>query len=185
MKKTTILITFLLYGFSIWAQTGIPVSISYFSPFGFQPGVKIGTSIVLENRQFEKPNSSQSISWIATPQLGYYNRIGHHSNFLTQIDIGRKQRKKGKSKYYMPSIGIGYLYSKETLSNKINLGSGESSKGEIQRNGFFLPTVSYEWGRDIFEKMGWHIKLTCGRKISTKLEDAAFIALEFGLKFSL
>lgn len=91
-----------------------------------------------------------------------------------------------KKNYYSEyAFALGYLSSWETLSLSVNLGTGNISNRDVEQRSYFLPTVSYTFGRDPGTKLGWFSKVSFGREISSAREDAGFFALEVGILYNL
>lgn len=194
MKNTILTLILLLIGISMFGQEGesmkektnIPIFVGYYGPYGIQPGIKVGSQFDLKTRAIAKDDLITKTSDVfISPQLGTFTRPGNHFSLVVNADVGYKIKKLKQKLYVAPSLGFGYLTEFQVLSNTINLATGEVSKKTRDRRGYFLPTVNFEFGQDPRKKIAWYSKFSYGRKMSTRLEDSAFFAVELGLKFNL
>ncbi len=191
IKKIFFIFFLSLVSFSLHAQTGLkelPLVIGLYAPYISQPGGKIATYINLkqwskknpeEENAFEKANSLY-----VSPQVGAFVRPGNHNSLLLNADVGFKHLKRSRF-FTAYSIGIGYLNTFQIISETIDLGSGETIGTDRERKGYFLPTINFELGKEAKKRIGWYSKLSYGRNVSTKQENSAFFALEFGLSIHL
>lgn len=175
--------------FSQMFQERVPISVGYFSNFGFQPGVAIGTSFDLKTWEKEKAKNQGTVTkvrrFFISPQIGFYSRIGQNSNYLLSVEGGYKRQKKGDRRYVAFSAGLGYLLQSQALSFSVNLGTGEHSNKQRQINHFLLPTANVEFGGGISRTVGWYTKMSLGSKISAKQESQMTLFVGFGVKLYL
>lgn len=154
------------------------VSIGYFSNYGFQPGVKIGTQFQLKNWETEDYAKSYFIS----PQLGFYSWIGNDFNVLVNAELGYQRVKNQRNTFSAVSIGIGYLAESEIISIDVNLSDGSKEKSRELRN-HLLTTINYEFGKKVNSNLSWYGKPSFGWKLSDN--SSMVIMIELGLKFNL
>ena len=181
MKKT-IFIFLVLISSNLLAQqkeSSIPINIGLYGAYFTQPGIKVGTEIPLK-----KWSNKKEITLFVSPQIGGFVRLRNHTSFIVNGDIGYKIKRNKRNFYIAPSIGLGYLLSSQILSQTVDLSNGDIIDKDREVRNYFLPTVNLEFGREK-SKIGWYSKLSYGRKVSSKIEDSGFFALEIGIKFTI
>ena len=187
MKNFLILLSIIVSSSSLAAQTQskkVPLSIAYFSQFGYQPGVKIGVQINIKNWKKNKANHSQLKNLYISPQIGFYTNPNIHTSYLINTDLGYKRIKNCKGTYSAWSLGLTYLLQSQITEWKINLSDG--SKEKIRNNwNWFLPTVNYEFGKAINTNINWYSKFSYGIKMSSSRESTSAIFIELGLTFNI
>ncbi|MEM6965745.1 MAG: hypothetical protein AAF573_13335 [Bacteroidota bacterium] len=159
-------------------SNNFPISIGYFSNYGFQPGVKVGTPFRIKNWETERFAKSYFIS----PQVGFYSWIGNDFNVLVNAEIGHQRFKNQKNTFSAFSIGLGYLAESEIISFDVNLSDGNKEKNRELRN-HFLTTINYEFGKKINSNWSWYGKPSWGWKLSDL--SSMVVLIELGLKFNL
>ena len=183
MKNILFSLIIMMLGNSIIAQISfknLPISISYFSAFGFHPGAKIGTQFDLKNWETE----AKQKSFFVSPQIGFYSRPNIHISYLVNADFGYKRVKSEKQKYSAWSIGLGFLNQAQVVSQQVNLSDG--SKEKVRENwAWFLPTLNYEFGKAINEKIGWYGKFSYGIKMASERENTSVLFVELGIHLNL
>lgn len=188
MKNNLLIFIFLLTNLSLLAQQEdkiTPISIGFYGPYIIQPGIKIGTAFDLKEWKIEKEQNLKSRKLFVSPQIAAFIRPKNHTSFILNVDVGYIIKKSQSNFYIAPSVGLGYLMTSQILSNTIDLSNGEINEKDRELRNYFLPTLNFELGKQATEKMGWFTKLSYGRKVSSKIENAAFFALELGVKFHL
>ena len=186
MKNNILIFIILLTSLNLFAQQKdkvIPISIGLYGVYHIQPGIKIGTAFNVKNWKTEKGDETKSRSLLISPQIGAFIRPKNHTSFLLNTDVGYKITTSKHRIYTAPSLGLGYLAVNQILSKTVDLSSGDITAKNREIRHYFLPTINLEWGKVTTKKVGWYTKLSYGRKISSKFEDAAFFSLELGLKF--
>ncbi len=187
MKKIAQIFTVLLTtGFGLFAQNvekePIPLNIGLYGPYVIQPGIKVGPAFGLKKWSLERGSRTKPASLFVSPQIGVFVRPKNHISYVINGDLGYKM-KSGKSNFYMAaSAGLGYLMTDQLLSTTIDLGSGDVVGKDRELRNYFLPTINFELGKEAQKKIGWFTKFSYSRKISSKVEDSAFFAVELGLK---
>ncbi len=187
MKKIMVLLTLLVLGNQLIGQTkskNIPISIGLISHAGWQPGVKIGTQFDLKNWETETEKLTKLKSFYMRPQLGFYIYPNTHIAYLVNADFGYKRVKDINQKYSAFSIGLGFLNQSQITERKVNLSDGNVEKTR-ENWAWFLPTLNYEFGKSINEKIGWYSKFSYGFKIASARENTAVIFIELGVNFNL
>ena len=177
----------LLFHLSIYAQNDNPrhpLKASFYGPYFTQPGIKIGTELqIIENNQSE--NGQRIHEVFIGPQIGMFVRPGNHTSYVLNADVGYRFQKEDSNNYKAASVGFAYLLSNQILSKSVDLSNGEIVGTNKELRHYFLPTINIEIGRMPDTKQGWFGKLSYGRKISKKIEDSGFFALELGLILKL
>ncbi len=151
-----------------------PVSVGYFSHYGFQPGLKIGTMFPLAGDTLRQ--------WVFSPQLGFFTNPGDDTNALFNLEVGYKRPKSGKHAYSQWSAGLGYLHQSKLQSFSINLGNGNTGDRQRVGDNFLLPTISYEYGWATHRKISWYLKPALGIRLLGRNEHSTMLLLEFGIR---
>lgn len=185
--KHILLLLFILSTLALHAQSAhkpLPIAISYYGPFAIQPGLKLSAFFDAKNWQQEGKTKQidQSIYW--SPQLAAFTQNNSQTAIVANLEAGIRRQVAGKKAYTMLSLGLGYLANWEVEEIAVHLGSGELNKSRVY-NGFLLPSVNASWGKQVNPNWAYFFKGSFARKISTELEDEAFMALELGLCFKL
>lgn len=187
LKYLSVITLILGLSFSASAQKGQwSFSIGYLGEYLVNPGVKVGAQFNYHAWEKEKESKKGAYTLYQnlyiSPQLGYYTRVGNHSNYYANLDIGyQHQMRKIYTTY---AIGLGYMLKDETLSKTVDLGSGQKSRvNEI--NHFFVPTFMYGLGGQLSGKLGWFVKGTVGAKIPKRAELDLLVLVELGVMMSL
>ena len=187
MKKIILFFLLLSVVSQIHAQNqpeGIPISIGYFGHYFIQPGLKIGTAFSLKSWE-AKRNDNRIKAFVISPQIGGFTRPGNHTGILVSAELGyNRQNEKGNS-FSTLSIGLGFLTQYDIVSLTVNLGNGDSIEKSRKRQGYFIPTINYEFGRAIHQKMDWYAKFSYGARLSAAQEGAGVIFTELGIRFKL
>ncbi|MEO1260973.1 MAG: hypothetical protein AAFZ15_19390 [Bacteroidota bacterium] len=192
MKKTIISMAFLFSCGLLTAQTSpknIPISLGYFGHYAIQPGLKVGTQFNLKEWKTAGDKKGKTItkykSFFIGPQLGFFSFPGNHTSFLISADLGYKRIKSPKNKYSAFSIGLGYLAESRVLSMVIDLSDGGVNNKEREWRNYFLPTINYEFGRQINPVLSWYGKSSLGMKLSTEREGSMSVFTELGVKINI
>ena len=170
---------------SLWAQSdrgALPVSVSYFGGFAYQPGIKLATEISLVRRQDTENYSRQ---WYGSPQLAFYTNPGSDSNYLINFETGIGRQKKDKNTYWSYSIGLGYLMESKIRSFSVNLGTGDKSNKRRASQSFLLPSLNVERGWRTHRPLSWFTKYSVGSTLFGGDENQLMMFLEFGVKFKI
>lgn len=189
MKNIIVVLALIISSNFLFAQSetkSLPLSIGYFSNYGFQPGVKIGTQFHLKNWESEhegkKGNFTKSKSYFINPQIGFYSWIGNDINFLLNTEIGYQRIKSSKNTFSAISIGLGYLAESEVIAITYNLSDGSIKEKNRELRNHFLTTINYEFGKAINSKLAWYGKPSLGWKLSNN--SSMVVLIEAGLKFN-
>lgn len=184
MKNSLFSCLFLLYSFSLVGQSDKPpISIAYFSQFGFQPGVKIATEFNLKALGTGSPRIKKQYLFIS-PQIGFFTRPNNSSNLLLNTDIGIKSQKEGKTAFTALSLGLGYLHEFQISTLAIQLGDGNQSSSRINRS-YFLPTVNYAFGNHLSTTIDWYSKIGVGQRFGGGISNTTTVLFEVGLQFNI
>lgn len=169
MKRFSLLALLVLVSFYSSSQE---LSVGYFSHYGFQPGGKVGLTV-------ETPYKGLLFS----PQFAYFSRLGNNTNWLINLELGKKHEIEGKRRYLLFSGGVGYWRQSEELGFSIDLGSGSTTSREYELKHYVVPTLNLEMGW-AYEKLGYFVKSSVGSRIGDG-ESSMVIFLELGLKLKL
>jgi len=184
MKNIVLSCLFISCSFLLMGQSKrTPISIAYFSQFGFQPGAKIGTTFNLK----ELSTTTQKVkkrNLFISPQIGFFSWPNNHSNLLLSTDIGIKKQKEGHSAFSAVSLGLGYLHEFQVSAIAINLGDGNQSTSRTCYS-YFLPTINYTFGNRISPVIDWYSKIGVGQRIGGDISNTMTILLELGVQFQL
>ncbi len=187
MKNILIILLLSLLSNSNFAQTAsnrIPISIGYFSFLGFQPGAKIGTAFQWKKWETETEKFTKHKSFFISPQIGFFTRPNIHTSYLVNADLGYKRVKSHKQRYSAWSIGLAYLNQSQITSWQVRLTDG--TKEKVRENwSWFLPTVNYEFGQAINERIDWYSKVSYGLKMASTRANAEVFFVELGVKVPL
>jgi len=174
------------------AQTNkrhVPISIGIYAPYGTQPGGNIGTHIDLKEWETEKISKEKtyinSKKLFFSPQLGIFVRPKNHTSYILNVDIGYRMKRSNRRIYIAPSLGLGYILENRILGKTIDLSNGNNIDKDKELRHLLLPTLNFEISKEPKKQVGWFLKLSYGRKISSQIEDSAFTSLELGIKFNL
>ncbi|MBO3698099.1 hypothetical protein [Roseivirga sp. E12] len=182
MKKLILLLLLVPLSFKAIGQNiGKPTAISfgYYSQFALQPGFKVGTDFIF-------PASDYNVNkWLLSTQIGFFTNIGDDNNLVLNVEVGKRKTSSSKHVYHTFALGIGYRYQAKLNSFSTSLGSGKSSDKERIYKGYFLPTLSYEFGWNTHKKVAWFSKYAVGPTLSTQVESSLAMFLEVGMKISL
>lgn len=143
------------------------ISAGYFGLYAVQPGAKMALYVPV-------PGSDLFLS----PQVAYFSRIDNHTNWLINLELGRKFTRVERKRYAAISGGVAYWRQTET----VNVNTGPVSRENIIRH-FLLPTINFEMGWQ-FSRIGCFIKNSVGSKIGSGQGNMALF-LETGLKIQL
>lgn len=166
-----------------------PVSVGYFGHFIFHPGIKIGTQYDFKEWETRKERNKKTIiknkSFFVSPQLGFYSHPKNHSGLLLNVDVGYQRIKAKHGLYSAYSIGLGYLTHFNSGMTYVAESNGAIKAKKYASRGYFLPTINYEFGQKINDKMGWYSKISVGAKVwyNTRVSVESFT--ELGMKFNL
>jgi|GEM_PF-1384471 len=182
MKKLILLLLLTPLSFKALGQhVGKPraLSLGYYSQFAIQPGLKVGTDFIL-------PTGNDHVKkWLLSTQIGFFSNIGDDDNLVLNIEAGRRKTNSSKHVYHTFALGLGYRYQAKLNSFSTHLGSGKSSDKERIYKGYFLPTLSYEFGWNTHKEVAWFSKYAIGPTLSTQVESSLAMFLEIGIKISL
>ena len=136
-------------------------------------------------KSWKTPQATKSL--IIDPQVAYYMNPGQSRNLLFNTNWGYKiQRlKNDKMCYQAFTIGIGYLFRSNELSQSIDLGNGEILATDRKTSGYIYPSINYEFGRQWNASMSWFTRYTLGQLLADQNQSEMNVSLEIGLTFQL
>lgn len=189
MKKVIIILIFLCANIGLFAQAYLskfPIAISYYGHYGYQPGLKIGTTYVLKEWR-NKDRSDPPIQQLTiNPQIGFFFYPQTSTNLVLNTEIGYYQKPILDNNYFIVSIGLGYMAESQFTGLSTNIGNGSITETSRELNHYFMPTINYEYGKEFRKRpANWFIKLSAGTKLSTQHESNAVVFTEFGIRWYL
>lgn len=179
MKKYLILSLMLLQG-SLWGQKALELnqlSAAYFGPFGYHPGARVGAQFSYLKWEEKKENQI-----FIAPKLGYFGKKHFYYSLLLSTDIGWKWRRPGKKSYSAFSLGLAYLRHSEVMTLTVDF-SGNIDVTEWEHRNFFMPSLSYEFGRNIGERFGAYVNTSYGYRLSSAWNNTSEFLVEVGLYY--
>ncbi|MCG8576672.1 MAG: hypothetical protein MI810_17470 [Flavobacteriales bacterium] len=165
------------------------ISVSYFGHYGFHPGLKVGAQYSLKDwkktKERKEKTKIKNKSLFISPQVGFYVHPGNHSGLLLNADLGYQRKKEHSSFYSAWTIGLGYLTQFNAGITYVQEQNGSITAKKWASRMYFLPTLNYEIGQQLNEKIGWFGKISAGAKLfyNTGISPEAFV--EVGLKMNL
>ena len=184
-KRIGILLSFIFILSSVtsWANS-IPISVSYFSPFVIQPGIKLSSSFTLKSWNSNNKKHERNNHLFISPQLGFFSQRKTSKNYLINTEAGIRSNKINKKLYIASSLGIGYLISSVSQYGSVHLGTGKVTTEKVIQNRF-LPTINLELGSQQWKNVGYYVRLFYGRTVAFKTTDSAFTGVELGVNFNI
>ena len=83
------------------------------------------------------------------------------------------------------SAGVGYLAQAIVQSVVYNLNDGSIARINRDWQHFVMPSLNFEFGRQIKPRLGWYNKYSLAYKLSSADTDAMLFFMELGLQFRL
>lgn len=160
-----------------------PISIAYFSQFGFQPGIKIASEFNLKELT-AKTQRAKKRNLFISPQIGFFSWPNNHSSLFLNADIGIKRQKEGKSAFSALSLGVGYLHEFQISTLAVQLGDGNQSTNRTSHS-YFLPTINYAFGSRLSSAIGWYSKIGVGQRFGDGITASSTVLFEVGLQFNI
>lgn len=163
----------------------IPISVSYFSFAAIRPGIKVGTQLNMRQWQTEQDTAKINKSFYISPQFGIYSWPNVYTSTLLNAEFGYKRQQVGKKSHWALGAGLGYLRQSDIQSLVVNLGSGDTDDKIRETTGYFLPSVSGQFGSRLNNKMDWFTKITSGIRLAPDTESAFALFAEFGITYHI
>jgi len=186
MKKIIIYTIVLLVSANLMGQSSkMPITLSYFAPYGINPGLKIGTSHTAKEWRTNAETRLQKLE--VSPQVGFWSASAYsnnvHRTFLLDAQLEYRLYTKNEKRYILASVGLGYHLSLESPDLNVNLGTGEINRNRNIAH-HFVPTFNAGFGHDLTDKIGYYFKAFVGERFNSTGNDLLFGA-ELGLSFYL
>jgi len=165
------------------------IRVSYFGSFLVRPGISIGTEIPLRTWGNEASTEAQpkiaSISKkiLFVPQLALYSWPGNYTNLFLNTNWTYHRQKQGKNNYSAMGLGLGLLRESTLQSFTLNLGSGDVTDTDRAHQLYFLPTIHYELGGKLSNRLTWFTKYAVGIKLAPNANSSTQLFVEIGTKF--
>ncbi|MEM9896919.1 MAG: hypothetical protein AAF789_11155 [Bacteroidota bacterium] len=177
------LVVFLIVGsqFAFSQVEHLPLTVSYYAPFGTHLGVRIGTTFVTKSWEIEQDEFKIKKEILANTQVGFFSRPSISQNYLLNGEVGLR-RSSTKRKVYWAVLGsLSYLNTVETIGGSLNLGTGEFSK-TTEMNSSIIPQLNLEIGSNKQKKATFFYRIFYGKKIPFTGEVSGFFGLEIGAR---
>ena len=171
MKKSFVILSFLLLPATWVLGQDLALSTGYFGPYLMQPGIKVGAEF-----DFGKIYVS--------PQLAYFSRLGNNTNGMVNLEAGFRKQKSDKKFFSTYSMGVAYLYQSELLSSIVALGSSAIENTRESRH-YFIPSLNFGFGWSVKDRLDWYTKISGAWKIAADQEGQFLLLGELGLKWDL
>ncbi len=166
-----------------------PISIGYFGHYYFHPGIKIGTQYDWRSwekvKEKKKGPKTKLKSLFISPQLGFYSHFGNHAGLLLNADFGYQRIKMKRGFYSAYSIGLGLINHINAGTTYIPQEDGSLKKRNLAGKLYFMPSLNYEFGQQVNEKIGWYGKMTLASKMPYNTSISAETFIEIGVKMNL
>ena len=179
-----IIIILLTIGMStqLSAQNFLPISIGYYTPYGVNPGLKIGTYFEWKEWGNTEDNNRKTLS--INPKIGYWNAISYsnnvHRTMLIDGSLEYKSYTRNQRFYGLAAVTLGYHLSFERVANSVNIGMGQQTP-TIETLHYFVPTLNLGFGQRINDKLEYYFKIDGGQRLNTSTDNDLFVAAELGL----
>lgn len=156
------------------------LSFSYMGNVINEQGARIGLQHYLkhEKDQAWKPYLYPSVSYVSRPLF--------YSNFTFGADVGVKRQKGQQKIYHAFNLGLNYLARMEIIAFTVDF-KGEVVSKDREYWDYAMPMISYEFGKDMVENIGWFIKLDYGLRFpfQESQDRAGMPYFEAGMKLPL
>ncbi|MFT5820790.1 MAG: hypothetical protein ACI8ZM_002038 [Crocinitomix sp.] len=186
MKRLFSLLTILFICLTTFGQLPKTIEFGYLGHFSYQPGMKLGLQFDLKSweKELKKKSDTRSTVFFVRPSIGTFSRINYNLNLSTGIDGGLELNKASKSFFHKYSLGLNYLMHSELNSITVNLEGKVINKDRENRH-YILPLITYGFGKNYSNGLGWYTNLSGGLKISTNYENIGMLFTEIGMSYQL
>lgn len=151
-------------------------SVGYFGPIPNEPGLRLAVNFPIKS--FEKS------ALILNGHIGSFNKKNDNFNALVGAELGWALQKPNSKNRHIFSLGSGYLLQSEVSEFSVNL-QGKITVLERSLRHIFMPTVNYEYGRLVNDRIALFGKVSYGYRIAPTIENAGSLMWEFGVRFLL
>lgn len=189
-RPTSLNLVLLIFLFSFFhyhsakSQKPITFQMGYLGTYAVAPGLNVGASFTLKEWSGQADiNREQSL--VLSTDLALLNQLEDRNSFLIHPDLGWKRQKPDRPWYSIYGVGLGYQTENQLETFSVNLGSGAINDLDSRRRHYLVPTVSYEIGRDLKNRLGWYSKMMAGWQLAFDSESSLQLLLELGLKYSI
>jgi hypothetical protein len=165
-------------------RAGVPVSLSFYAPYGVQPGVRVGVDhafgfhgTALDGRG----EQGRARYFFAGPRLAYFTRPNLHRDISIGAELGWRTHSRRRRASWTLSLGLAYLGQSQIASRSIDLSTGIGTNTRELRS-YALPTVRYAITHEVRPGFGWFVGASLGRKLSREAVASAFLAFELGVR---
>lgn len=184
MKRALLLFSVVMLSLSLKAQLEdpvVPLRVSFFAPYVVSPGVNLGTSFDLINREEDPQEQYRTTSYFSIrPEIGYFVYPGVHRNLIMETNLCYTIKKTTGRSYFTPALGLAYLLTTEDVEGSVNLGSG-NIEHETATHHAFLPTLNLEAGLMPKRYVGYFVNTFYGYRMGGQRPNATLLGLEIGL----
>jgi hypothetical protein len=155
-------------------------SLSYFGPYGIEPGAKLAHSTRLGNLSI----GSKSFDWMFQPSVGWYAKPKFHQVISGVLETGLSTYQNEKKGFSVFSIGTGYLYRSEVTSLSVNF-AGDIIGKEREGRQYLQMLISYSYNRQIANNWFWFVKASGVYLFGMDRANSGIVFLEAGVSVSL
>lgn len=181
MKKITATFIVLFICLAGFSQRPAYFDVGLTGHFLSQPGLSIAYQ--LELKEWEKSEIKKRSLFIR-PGVSIFSRINYNTNIVAGSEIGIKMAKTDKNFYSSFGLGGNYLLQSEVLFTTVNLQGEVVSKKREPRH-YFLPMLSYRFGWEFSNGIGWYSRFSGGMKLSPSYSNILMLFGEVGLNFKI
>ena len=184
MMKLLVNLALLLSFFQVNGQDkSLPLRIGYYSPFGTNQGVQIGTWVSID--QFiRNDNRTVNENWKLAPRVAYFVLPDIQNNIQIGADIEYGNSGKEAGIYSLISFGLGHIMSFTKYDGLVHLDTGEI-ENNVRTEHSILPQVSLGLGWNLNNRNGLFLRLSYGRQLSFDKADSSLIGAEIGIQVDL
>lgn len=152
------------------------ISIGYFGPIPFEPGLRLGINFLFK--------SFDNSALILNMHVGVFNKKNDNFNVLAGAELGWKLQPEGSKNLNVFSLGAGYLFQNEVTEFSVNLQGDITATKRTPRH-IFMPTINYEYGRVMNERLTPFFKLSYGHRMASTIANSGSFMWEIGSRISL
>ncbi len=176
------------------------LNVSYFGETGIHPGLKVGLSHTLwekekhhkrwfKGRQNRLGPKVKMYQLFGGANLAVYSHPNNHTGVLPNLEVGWKRINMRRGSFFGAQLGIGYLRRFYNVATYELGEGGEPDKVSAAGRGMFVPSFAFLWGKDLSVKgktpISWHIKPTVMMLAPYNHTNVFSFALELGVSYRL
>ncbi len=152
------------------------ISLGYFGPIPNESGLRLGVNLPIKT--FEKS------ALVLNGHVGSFNKKNDNFNVLLGAELGWSLQNPSSKNRHVFSLGSAYLLQSEVSEFSVNL-QGKITVLERSLRHIFMPTVNYEYGRLVNDRLTPFGKISYGYRMASTIENAGSFMWEFGMRILL